>query len=318
MKVLFLFLFLVACSNDGSTTSAPGSAGSSTTKRGSAGGFSASLSADLAKDGSATVPSGRAAKAGSGANAGSASLAMGGDARGSGADANAGSGSKALDPKALDPKGSGATATSIAAKAGSGATGLGSAADASAGSGSSPGSGAPAGSGAKTASGATATGSGATATGSGTIGPKHHGPVKPSAEVAAIKLDLLPNWERDLDEAGTLVLNVKVRSTGDMRTFTFHYGYDDERAPADRDAYVKFLGEAKLLDVKLNRQRGSAWYLEGIDGAGRPAFRYLVNFGGKHLVCFGTLYKDAAGNALGDLRDNVIVQAKQICETLSL
>ena len=53
-------------------------------------------------------------------------------------------------------------------------------------------------------------------------------------------------------------------------------------------------------------------------GSGRAAFRYLVNFGGKHLICFGSLYKDAESNKLGDLRDQVIIQAKQICETLAL
>ena len=74
----------------------------------------------------------------------------------------------------------------------------------------------------------------------------------------------------------------------------------------------------KILTVDLNRQRGSAWYLQGTDGTGAPAFRYLVNYGGKKLVCGGLLYKDAASNQLGDLRDKVIIQAKEICETLAL
>ena len=49
-----------------------------------------------------------------------------------------------------------------------------------------------------------------------------------------------------------------------------------------------------------------------------PSFRYLVNYGGKHLICYGTLYKDPASNQLGDLRDKVLMQAKKICETLAL
>jgi hypothetical protein len=289
VRFSLLLLTLVACSNDGSApkTGSAGSAqgSSASTKRGSAGGFSASLSADLANDGSgsSSEPPGSNAKAGSAVaskepkgpdvKVGSASVKAGSDAK-------AGSAVASMEPKGPDVKAGSAVATD--AKAGS-ATKI------------DP----------KPNAGSVAA-------------PEHHGPVKPSADLAAIKMDLLPNWERDLDEAGTIALSVKVRATGEMRTFTFHYGFDDARAPADRDAYVKFLGESKLLEVKLNRQRGAAWYLEGVDSSGRSAFRYLINYGGKHLVCFGTLYKDAAGNALGDLRDNVIVQAKQICETLSL
>ena len=35
-------------------------------------------------------------------------------------------------------------------------------------------------------------------------------------------------------------------------------------------------------------------------------------------MCRGSLYKDAASTALGDLRDKVLMQAKKICETLAL
>jgi hypothetical protein len=146
----------------------------------------------------------------------------------------------------------------------------------------------------------------------------HRAHVAPSAELAAIKMDLEPNWDRDYDEAGTISFVLNVPNTSDTRLFSFHYGYDPSDAPADRDAYMKWLGDQKLLNVTLNRQRGAAWYLEGTDGNGAPAFRYLVNYGGKHLICGGTLYKDAASNPLGDLRDKVVMAAKKICETMTL
>ncbi len=45
----------------------------------------------------------------------------------------------------------------------------------------------------------------------------------------------------------------------------------------------------------------------------------LVTYGGKRLVCFGSLYKDKVATALGpDLRDKVVNTAKKICETLAL
>jgi hypothetical protein len=142
-------------------------------------------------------------------------------------------------------------------------------------------------------------------------------PVKVPADLAAIKLSLDPNWDRDVGEAGTISFALK-KPSGDQAIFSFHYGYDPATAPTDRDAYMKWLGEQKLLTVELNRQRGSAWYLQGTDASGAPAFRYLVNYGGKKLICGGLLYKDAASNSLGDLRDKVIIQAKEICETLAL
>jgi hypothetical protein len=146
--------------------------------------------------------------------------------------------------------------------------------------------------------------------------------VQVPAELAAIKLSLLPNWDRDLDEPGTISLAVKL-PTGGTKTFAFHYGFDDAKAPADREAYKRWLGEEKLLlpradGTLLDRQRGSAWYLEGLGADGLGAFRYQVLYGGKHLVCYGSLYKDADSNPLGDIRDQTIIQAKQICETLAL
>jgi hypothetical protein len=44
----------------------------------------------------------------------------------------------------------------------------------------------------------------------------------------------------------------------------------------------------------------------------------LQTYGGKRLLCHGSLYKDPASAALGDLRDKVLMQAKKICETLAL
>ncbi len=149
--------------------------------------------------------------------------------------------------------------------------------------------------------------------------PEHYTHVQVPGDLAAIKLDLEPNWDRDYDQAGTISFVLKVPATNDTRLFAFHYGYDDSRAPSDRDLYKKFLADQKVLNVTLDRQRGSAWYLEGTDGTGTPSFRYLVTYGGKRLVCFGPLYKDPASTALGpDLRDKVVMTAKKICETLAL
>jgi hypothetical protein len=149
--------------------------------------------------------------------------------------------------------------------------------------------------------------------------PEPHGPVKLSAELAAIKLSLLPNWDRDVDAAGTFQYVVRIKGSQATKTFSFHYGYEDSRAPADRDQYKKYLQDAKVLlgDIK-DRQRGAAWFLEGTDASGLPAFRYLVLYGGKRLICYGSLYKDGDSSRLGDDRDQTVIQAKQICETLAL
>jgi hypothetical protein len=141
------------------------------------------------------------------------------------------------------------------------------------------------------------------------------GPVNTPAELKAINISLLPNWERDVASAGTISLAVKVPGKADIATFVFHYGIEDAKAPADRDAYKKWLADNKLFISKDDRQKGAAWYLEGVDGKGKGAFRMVVIYGGKKLICYGSLYKDSA---LGDLRDQTIIQAKQICETLTL
>lgn len=137
--------------------------------------------------------------------------------------------------------------------------------------------------------------------------------VNPGAELAAIKFDLEPNWDRDYGEAGTFSLVVKVPTTEEQRVFSVRYGYEDQTAPVDCDQYRKFLEDKKVMTPTLNRQRGGACYVESA-----TTFRYLVNYGGKRLMCGGSLYKDAASAALGDLRDKVLMQAKKICETLAL
>lgn len=142
--------------------------------------------------------------------------------------------------------------------------------------------------------------------------------VKPAGDVAAIKLDLEPNWERDVGEPGTFSLVVKLPGTNDTRLFMVRYGYEDQSAPQDCEAYKKFLGDKGMMKVSLNRQRGGACYIEGTDQGGTLAYRFLITYGGKRLSCHGSLYKDAASSALGDLRDKVLLQAKKICETLAL
>jgi hypothetical protein len=100
--------------------------------------------------------------------------------------------------------------------------------------------------------------------------------------------------------------------------FAFRYGYEDPKAPTDRDAYKKWLAAQGILTPTLDRQRGGSWYLEGTDSGGTAVFRSIVVFGGKKLICGGSLYKDAASNQLGDIRDKTIIQAKEICETVAL
>ena len=144
--------------------------------------------------------------------------------------------------------------------------------------------------------------------------------VDPGPALGAIKLDMEPNWDRDYETAGTISFVLNVPNGTDKRVFNFHYGYDMTGAPTDRDAYKKYLADQKVLNVTLDRQRGAAWYLEGTDGAtNNPAFRMEVTFGGKRLVCYGSLYKDKESTAFGpDLRDKVVNTAKKICETLAL
>lgn len=151
-----------------------------------------------------------------------------------------------------------------------------------------------------------ASGSGA---GSAVTPPKPKPVMTP--ELAAIKLTLQANWDRDVIEAGSLSLFEKNSNA----TFKFNYGYEDAKAPTEREAYKKFLADAVLLTVRADRQSGAAWYLEGTDASGHAAFRIVVKYGGKRLICYGSLYKDSG---LGDLRDSVLIQAKQICEGIQL
>lgn len=139
-----------------------------------------------------------------------------------------------------------------------------------------------------------------------------------SAELSAIKLSLHPNWDRDAVDAGTISLAVRIPGRTESAVFVFRYGYEDGAAPTDRDAYKKWLSDRRLLSVRQDRQAGAAWYLEGIDATGQAAFRVVVTWGNRKLVCFGPLYRDAESSKLGDLRDQTIIQAKQICETIAL
>ena len=138
-----------------------------------------------------------------------------------------------------------------------------------------------------------------------------------SPELQAIKLTLAPNWDRDKEAPATFSLFVKATGATPAATFLFHYGYEDPRAPTDREAYKKWLTDQKVLTVLQDRQAGASWYLQGTDAHG-PAFRIVVAYGGKKHVCYGSLYHDAASDKLGDLRDDVVVDAKKICETITL
>ena len=276
MRTALLVLLVAACSKDAATgpgSAAPPAPAGSAAKKGN--GFSASLSAELAKEGSSapSVPltTGSAAAVASGSGSATATVAMAGSASAKGSNAA---------PAPVTTTSAATTSPATTSPATTSAT-------------------------AKPASPAPAASTSRV-------------PVKPSPELAAIKMDLEPNWVRDVGEAGTISFVLDVPNSSDTRVFSFHYGYDPAGAPDDRDAYMKWLADNKLLSVSLNRQRGAAWYLEGVDGNGAPAFRTLVMFSGKHLVCWGSLYKDAASNPLGDLRDKVVMTAKQICGTMAL
>jgi hypothetical protein len=147
--------------------------------------------------------------------------------------------------------------------------------------------------------------------------------VRPSPEVAAIKISLSPNWDRDVGEAGTISLVVKIPGTENTKVFAFRYGYEDAKAPTDREAYKKWLAAQGILGAPsdgplIDRQRSGWWYLEGVDGSGSRVWRMVAVFGGKKLICGGSSYKDAASSQLGDIRDKTVIQAKEICESLSL
>lgn len=143
-------------------------------------------------------------------------------------------------------------------------------------------------------------------------------PVSVPPEIAAIQFALGASWERDVYAPATLSFAAKLPGRSESAVFVFRYGYEDASAPLDRDAYKKWLADNKVLAVRQDRQAGAAWYLEGTDGSGVPSFRVVVKWGGRLLVCYGSLYKDAESTKLGDLRDQTIIQAKQICESVAL
>ncbi len=111
---------------------------------------------------------------------------------------------------------------------------------------------------------------------------------------------------------------LNISASGETRTFVFHYGYDDPKAPASCDDYAAWLGSTKRLTPTLHRQAGGACYVEGLDDKATPMWRQHVVYGGKPLWCGGPQYKDPVNNALGDLRDKVVFAGKKICETLAL
>ena len=280
------------------------------TERGSAGGFSASLSADLEVRGPskgsgdffADVAGSDSGSAAAGSNAGDTAADPKANAKPTEADAPANGGSSA-DPgaaKSADP-GMANAADGSAANASSASS-----ADASA-------KADPTKPDAKAADAKAADVKAADAKAIEIDPPK--AAIAMTPELKAIKLSLLPNWKRDVVEPATISLDVDVQSRDVKETFKFHYGYEDSSAPTDREAFKKYLASAKILNVTTDRQRGAAWYLEGTDARGGTAFRLIVTWGGKRLYCGGSSYKN---NSLGDIRDEVVIQAKKICETLAL
>ena len=299
-------LAYAGCKSDASDTSDLETSAGPT--KGSAGGFSASLSAELGSGGSSAGSAGSTSGSGgsatsAGSTSGSDTSTANGTGSGSAVAMAAGSGAKAGAGSAGSTTGSGAKAGSGSAAPVASGSGAGSAAPVASGSGAKAGSG----SAAPVASGSAAPVASGSGAGSAVTPPK---PVM-TPELAAIKLTLQANWDRDVIEAGSLSLFEKNSNA----TFKFNYGYEDAKAPTEREAYKKFLADAAVLTVRADRQSGAAWYLEGTDASGHAAFRIVVKYGGKRLICYGSLYKDSG---LGDLRDSVLIQAKQICEGIQL
>jgi hypothetical protein len=330
--VAAVLLLLVACDQQGGgggNGSAAARRAESGTRHGSAGGFSSTLSAELAKQGvePAAVAGPPAPKAGGSAAAtASAPVGAGSASAGTAAEGSASTGVVASNTGGANTAANSAanSATNSAANSAANAGASTASNTPSNTSATNPGVGATGPNGVKLATTA-ANNAPATNTAAGNASAKppptpadlNRAPVKPSAELAAIKFDLEPNWDRDLGEAGTFSLVVKVPNTNEQRVFSVRYGYEDQGAPPDCDGYRKFLDEKKVMTVTLNRQRGAACYVEGNQG-GVAVFRYLLTYGGKRLMCSGSLYKDPASASLGDLRDKVLMQAKKICETLAL
>jgi hypothetical protein len=100
--------------------------------------------------------------------------------------------------------------------------------------------------------------------------------------------------------------------------FVFQYGYEDATAPTQREPYKQWLANTKGLNINVDRQRGAAWFLEGVDAESNATFRYVITYGGRLLTCGGSLYKNGPGAALRDLRDEIIMQAKRICESMDI
>jgi hypothetical protein len=305
--VVCLSISMLASCNEETPSVPVGGGGSASAKTAAGGGFSADLAKEFASSGSGSA----GAKTG-GAKAGDAKAA---DAKAGSGDAKAGD-AKAGDAKAGDAKAGDAKAGD--AKAGDAKAGDAKAGDAKA-------SDAKAGdtkvADAKATDAKLVPDALRTGTGPGPVIQSSNAVLKKvtvPAELAAIKLGMLPNWERDAQDAGTLSLAVKIPGHAESAVFVFRYGYEDASAPADREAYKKWLADKRVLTVRQDRQSASSWYLEGSDGSGNPAFRFVVSWGGKKLICYGSLYRDGASSKLGDLRDQTVIQAKQICETVAL
>jgi hypothetical protein len=138
-----------------------------------------------------------------------------------------------------------------------------------------------------------------------------------SAELASVKLTLNEGWARDSVAPGTFSFFAPGEGGKNIR-FVFRYAYEDATAPTQREPYKQWLASTKAMTVTVDRQRGAAWFLEGTDGAGVPAFRYVITYGGRLLTCGGSLYKQGPAAGLRDLRDEIIMQAKRICESMDL
>jgi len=337
-----ILLVLAACESHGGAGGGGAKTAELETKQGSAGGFSASLSADLAREmgsakGADVVPAAptKGSDAAAKGSAGAVAVVPGTTAPGTTAPGTTAPGTTASGTTTAPgpPTTPGTTAPGTTAPGskppgsmppaptGSATPAKGSAAAPMPAKGSAA---PPAMGSAVAAKGSAAPTKGGEPTGTTALAPPtksapaNRVPVKPPPAIAAIKLDLEPNWERDVGEAGTFSLVVKVPNTNDTRVFAVHYGYEDQAAPFDCDQYRKYLEDKKVMAVTVNRQRGAACYIEGKDSNGVMSYRYLVNYDGKRLSCVGSLYKDSASTALGDLRDKVLMQAKKICETLAL
>lgn len=268
---------------------ASGAAGTSGTSGAAATGTAGGSAAGAAAGGTAVAAAGTTGGSAAGAAAGGTAVAAAGTTGGSAATAAAGT----KEEEEKDPAGATTAAAGTKGAAGTAAAGTAAAGGTAVA--------------AATPAPATPTPAATPSTGGAGLSP----------ELAAVQLTLNEGWSRDAVGPGTFSFFAPGDGGKNIR-FVFQYGYEDATAPTQREPYKTWLQTNKSINVTVDRQRGAAWFLEGTDGQNTAIFRYVITYGGRLLTCGGSLYKSGPGSGLRDLRDEIIMQAKRICESMDI